>query len=79
MTLIAKVFKNGRSQAIRIPKEYRVDSDEVYIEKVGETLVIRPKKRDKWDAFFESLEDVDTGDFMTERDQLPVQERELFE
>ena len=79
MTLIAKVFKNGRSQAIRIPKEYRVDSDEVYIEKVGETLVIRPKKRDKWDAFFESLEDVDTGDFMTERDQLPLQERELFE
>ena len=78
MTMVAKVFKNGRSQAIRIPKEYRVDSDEVYIEKVGDTLVIKPKKEDKWDSFFESLEDVDTKDFMSEREQLPVQERELF-
>ena len=78
MRLIAKVFKNGRSQAIRIPKEYRVDSDEVYIEKVGDTLVIKPKKNDKWDSFFESLADVDTKDFMVDREQLPIQERELF-
>ncbi len=78
MTLIAKVFKNGRSQAIRIPKEYRVDSDEVYIEKVGDTLVIKPKKNDKWDSFFDSLEGVDTKDFMADREQLPVQERKLF-
>lgn len=78
MTMIAKVFKNGRSQAIRIPKEYRVDSDEVYIEKVGDTLVIKPKKDDKWDSFFDSLEDIDTKDFMTKREQLALQERELF-
>ena len=78
MTLVAKVFKNGRSQAIRIPKEYRVDSDEVYIEKVGDTLVIKPKKDDKWDKFFETLKDVDTKDFMIKREQLPIQERELF-
>ncbi len=78
MTLTAKVFKNGRSQAIRIPKEYRVDSDEVYIEKVGDTLIIKPKKVDKWDSFFESLAEVDTEDFIVDRDQLPLQERELF-
>ena len=78
MTLIAKVFKNGRSQAIRIPKEYRVDSDEVYIEKVGDTLIIRPKKEDKWDNFFEQLKEVDTKDFMKDREQPPVQDRELF-
>lgn len=78
MTKIAKVFQNGRSQAIRIPKEYRVDSDEVYIEKVGDTLIIRPKRADKWDRFFEKLETVDTKGFMRDREQLPVQERELF-
>ena len=78
MMHIAKVFKNGRSQAIRIPKEYRVDSDEVYIEKVGDTLVIRPKKKDKWESFFDKLEEVDTKDFMKDREQLPIQDRELF-
>ncbi len=79
MTITAKVFKNGRSQAIRIPKECRVDSDEVYIEKVGDTLIIRPKREDKWDAFFENLDRVDTKGFMADRKDLPVQERELFE
>jgi len=52
MTQSAKVFQNGRSQAIRIPKEFRVHTSEVYIEKVGETLVIRPKPQNKWDSFF---------------------------
>ncbi len=78
MTKIAKVFQNGRSQAIRIPKDYRVESDEVYIEKIGDTLIIKPKKEDKWDRFFESLEAVETKDFLRDRVQLPVQERELF-
>ena len=78
MTHIAKVFKNGRSQAIRIPKEYRVDSDEVYIEKVGDSLVIRPKKKDKWESFFDKLKEVDTKDFMKDREQLPIQDREIF-
>lgn len=78
MTMKAKVFQNGRSQAIRIPKEFRVDTDEVYIEKVGDSLIIKPKKVDKWDKFFDDLEDVDTSDFLNDRDQLPVQERELF-
>ena len=78
MTMIAKVFKNGRSQAIRIPKEYRVDSDEVYIEKVGDSLIIKPKKDDKWESFFDALEGIDTKDFMKTREQLPLQEREIF-
>ena len=77
MTKIAKVFQNGRSQAIRIPKDYRVESDEVYIEKIGDTLIIKPKKEDKWDRFFESLDTVETKDFVREV-QFPVQERELF-
>lgn len=78
MTVLAKVFQNGRSQAIRIPKEFRVSTDEVYIDKIGDTLIVKPKKANKWDAFFEALERVDTHDFMVDRKQLPIQEREIF-
>jgi len=78
MVLTAKVFQNGRSQAIRIPKAFRVEGEEVYIDKVGDTLVIKPKRTDKWDRFFEALGEVDTEGFLTDREQLPVQERELF-
>ena len=78
MTMLAKVFKNGRSQAIRIPKECRVDSDEVYIEKIGDTLIIKPKYKDKWDSLFDSLDTTVTNDFLTSRDQLEIQQRDMF-
>lgn len=78
MTQLAKVFQNGRSQAIRIPKEFRVNSTEVYIEKVGETLVIRPKPQSKWDSFFLLLDDYDTSDFFLDREQPPLDEKEMF-
>ena len=39
----ARIFSNGRSQAVRIPKEYRFDVDEVYINKIGNVLVLVPK------------------------------------
>ena len=76
MTQLAKVFLNGRSQAIRIPKDFRVDTNEVYIEKVGDTLVITPKKNNHWDRLFETLNEVDTSDFMNERVQPPLDKRE---
>lgn len=76
MMQLAKVFPNGRSQAIRIPKDFRVESDEVYIEKVGESLVITPKKRDRWDTLHDMLGQTDTSDFMTERLQPPLEVRE---
>ena len=81
MTMVAKVFQNGRSQAIRIPKEYRVDSKEVYIQKVGDTLLIKPKKNDKWDKFFDELSLLDsdiTSDFLKDREQQRLQEGEMF-
>ena len=78
MTMLGKVFQNGRSQAIRIPKEFRVDADEVFIEKVGDTLVIKPKSAEKWDKFFDDLSSIDTSDFLNDRTQLSLQERELF-
>lgn len=76
MTMKAKVFQNGRSQAIRIPKEFRVDTDEVYIEKVGHSLVIVPKSKSKWDIMRDAIEDFDGFEF--EIEQLPIQERDLF-
>jgi antitoxin VapB len=78
MTMLGKVFQNGKSQAIRIPKGLRVDTDEVFIEKIGDTLVIKPKLKDKWDSFFDELHTVDTDGFLEDRVQLPLQERELF-
>lgn len=76
MTMIAKVFHNGRSQAIRLPKECRVNGDEVYIEKIGNSLIIIPKEKSKWDVMRNALMDME--DFELERNQLEVQERELF-
>ncbi len=47
---IAKIFMNGRSQAVRLPKEYRFDTDEVYISKQGKNIIISAKKP-TWDEF----------------------------
>lgn len=38
----ARIFTSGRSQAVRIPKEYRFSVDEVYINKVGDALILTP-------------------------------------
>ena len=78
MKQIAKVFQNGRSQAIRIPKEFRVDTKEVYIEKVGDTLIIKPKKENRWNDFFSLLEQSDTSGFLEERNQPPLDKKKLF-
>jgi antitoxin VapB len=50
---VAKVFKNGRSQAVRIPKEFRLDVDEVLIERKGESLVLTPQKPRRWKTWEE--------------------------
>ena len=69
----AKVFQNGRSQAIRLPKEFRVDSDQVYLKKTPEGFLVIP--RDPWEIFFEGIEEL-PADFMAEgRQQLKPQER----
>jgi len=51
LTKSAKIFMNGRSQALRLPKEFRFDTEEVFITKQGKNLIISPKKPD-WDEFF---------------------------
>jgi antitoxin VapB len=63
----AKLFKNGESQAVRLPKEFRLDGDEVLIKKAGNAVVLLPKKK-SWEALVDSLGQF-TGDFMAEREQ----------
>jgi len=49
ITDTAKIFTTGRSQAVRLPKAYRFDTAEVFIEKVGNTVILRPKhNKDEW-------------------------------
>ena len=48
---IAKLFMNGRSQAVRLPDECRFDADEVTIQKLGDSVIISPKTN-RWDEFF---------------------------
>jgi len=45
---IAKLFKNGRSQAVRLPKEFRFEGDEVNIRRSGKRVILEPKKRQSW-------------------------------
>ena len=69
----AKIFKNGRSQAVRLPKEFRFDCDEVFVHKQGDKVILSAKETD-WDEFFDAAS-VFTDDFLTEREDLPPQER----
>lgn len=73
----AKIFKNGRSQAIRIPKEYQFKGDEVYIQKHGDAVLLIPHEK-TWEIFMEGINEF-SDDFMKEgREQGKVQEREAF-
>ena len=72
----AKIFQNGRSQAIRLPKEFRFEGKEVFIRKEGSNVVLSAKP-ESWKNFFLSKKRP-TPDFMQEREQLEVEERDLF-
>ncbi len=63
----AKIFKNGQSEAVRLPKEFRFNTKEVYIHKIGNAVIILPRKN-PWKNFLESLEEF-SSDFMAERSQ----------
>ncbi len=69
----AKLFDNGRSQAVRLPKECRFDGREVFVRKY-EDIVILFSKRSPWAPLVDSL-DKFTEDFMAERNQPGQQER----
>ncbi len=71
----AKLFVNGRSQAVRLPKSVRFDDDvkEVTIERHGDEVTLRPH-RPSWARFAEDAPAVE-DDFLLNRDDLPPQDR----
>jgi antitoxin VapB len=78
MMRTAKLFKNGRGQAVRLPKEFRFDGTQVFVKKVGNAVVLIPEQ-DSWQTLFDSLEQF-SDDFMESRNQPEQQVREgLFE
>jgi antitoxin VapB len=64
---VGKLFKNGDSQAVRLPKEFRFAGTEVFIKRCGNAVVLLPKTN-SWDALIESL-DKFPSDFMSESER----------
>ena len=80
MRQVAKLFKNGRSQAVRLPSAFRFDCEEVYIRKNPATGdMILSKRPGTWEEFFKLVDSLDLPkDFMNDRDNDTPQKRELF-
>ena len=70
----ARIFLNGRSQAVRLPKEFRFSGKDVYIKKIGNMVVLLPQD-DPWAPLINSLNQF-TDDFMQTRDQPPQNKRD---
>lgn len=80
MSSTAKLFTNGRSQAVRLPMEFRFQGTEVFIRRNPETgeVVLSPKPA-SWQEFFDLADrTVIPADFMADREELPVEEKNLF-
>lgn len=63
----ARVFMTGRSQAVRLPKEYRVAGDSVFVKRFGTGILLIPKTTDRWSAAFAALDEF-PRDFEVPRD-----------
>jgi antitoxin VapB len=73
----AKLFKNGDSQAVRLPKEFRFKGTEVYLRRMGNAVVLLPKTK-SWDTLIDSLAKF-PADFMSDREQpREVDKRQAF-
>ncbi len=72
----AKIFNTGRSQAVRLPKDFRFSGSDVFIKKIGKLVVLLPKD-DPWSVLVNSLDQF-TDDFMDSRDQPSQDSRKKF-
>ena len=72
----ARIFTNGRSQAVRLPKEYRFDSEDVFIKKFNNIIMLIPKK-DPWASLIDSL-DKFSDDFLKTRPIPKIKARSAF-
>ncbi len=72
----AKISTDGTHQIVILPEDFHVAGTEFYIKKLGNTIVLIDKEN-PWESLFDSLEQF-SGDFMTTRDQPPLDVREAF-
>ena len=73
----AKIFENGRSQAVRLPKKFRFTGDEVFVQRVGHAVVLLPKE-EAWRTFLDGLNSF-TDDFLENgREQETFTKRETL-
>jgi antitoxin VapB len=73
----AKIFQNGRSQAVRLPKDFQFKGDEVFIQKHGDAVILIPQEK-AWEIFMEGINGF-SDDYMQDgREQGENQERESF-
>jgi antitoxin VapB len=80
MPRTAKLFRNGRSQAIRLPAEFRFEGSEVYVRRDPTTGdVILSRRPESWKDFFELMKTIDVPDeFLADRGDEPPPKRKLF-
>ena len=76
MRKLAKIFMNGRSQAVRLPKEFRFNADEVFVQKQGSQVILSTKEPG-WDEFFELPRVFDDG-FLSEWEETSSREKNDF-
>ncbi len=72
----AKIFQNGRSQAIRLPKEYQFAGKDVYVKKFNDVVILF-SKTDPWASLVNSLEQF-SDDYMDERNQPSPEKRNVL-
>ena len=68
MSATAKIFMHGRSQAVRLPKEFRFEGNEVKVSKVGDKVILEPIKKQPidLDRFWTELDELGARDFLPE-------------
>ncbi len=82
MPQFAKVFRSGNSQAIRLPKEFRLDVEEVEISREGDAVILRPRQRvpTRWTSLRAAVDQGFSPDFMADDRQQPdTQSRPEFD
>ncbi len=75
--LKAFIFKNGQNQTVKLPKDFRFEGAEVYVQKVGRGVLLLPVDNSPWEFFRQSF-DLFSSDFMEERQQSLSQKRDTF-
>ncbi len=75
MTATAKLFQNGQSQAVSLPKEFRFNGEsEVDISRLGDFVILSPHKSNKWQTLVDAVNEF-SDDFVLSREDLPSQHR----